>query len=390
MKQAHVTIVGGGLVGATCALALSHFGWPICVIEKNKLSDIRPECPLLQSPTLALSYASKAIFEKLGLWSSISDYTTPIKSVQVTTKGHHGSTTMQQPSAPYSALGYVVDVLGLKSVLHQALQQCAHVTVIDEAIIKDSEYHDSSWYCQSDQITGGLETKLLVAAEGAQSALAGVLGIHSTVKKYSHLSMMVNVRLSRNLNGLAIERFLPKGVIALLPGKENIATLVLSLMPDEMALLRHDNSQNHLLSCIQGYLGSTMGMVEEVGAPQYLALNMTLANQHFYPRLLLLGNSAHSIHPIAAQGFNLSLRDIIRLQTAIASHPNPEHWGKSIYDLSAYVRDCQQDQQKIIAMTDSLAHKLDNIPSLLRAIGLLSLDSCFPIKKQITLQAMGI
>lgn len=389
MKDFQYAIIGGGLVGATTAIMLSQFGLPICLIEKDKISSSLHDRPAIQTPTLALSYATRLFFEHLDLWHDIEPFTQPIHVVHVNSQGHLGSTHLWQQPGKYPELGYVVNVFGLKKVLFDKIQQLSNITLFTESTLEKFHFRQPKWICQlkgSQSITASL----LISAEGHSGLVAKQLAIPYLKTHYPHRTMMANIKLSESLRGIAVERFLKNGVIAALPWKDNCATMILSQPKNNIDMLKTGSDSEVILAC-QNALGESFGLIETIGKKIFLDLTMCLSQQHFYKQLLLLGNSAHSIHPIAAQGFNLSVRDIARLEQSINDFGRePVSWGLRLDDLNVYVRTCQADQQKIISATDQLARSVEKIPSALKTIGLWGLEYLMPLKNHLTRQAMGL
>ncbi|MCS5709561.1 FAD-dependent monooxygenase [Candidatus Berkiella cookevillensis] len=387
MSQYQYTILGGGLVGATTALALAKFHLPICVLEtKPRLYE--QSADLLEMNTIALSYASAQLYQYLGLWSEIMPYAEPINEVHVSTRGHWGGARLSKQQVAYPALGYVIATETLKNVLYETLDKIPNVELRFSASLAAVRFEAGQWYCEQDD-KKNFKTQLLLLAEGASSTVRDMLGIGTYRYDYKHHVIMANVKLSQSLSGCAVERFIDAGVIALLPWKNNIATMVLSF-PREKSELFRSYADAEIMNICQQALGQSYGVIEAIGKKIVVPLNMQLSQQHFFKQLLLLGNSVHSIHPIAAQGFNLSLRDIKRLYVSIAKSVDPAKWGSSLFELSDYVRTCQSDQQKIIAATDKLAHSLEKVPGFLKAVSINSLDTLMPMKALFTRLAMGL
>lgn len=388
MSHYQYTIVGGGLVGATTALALAKFHLPICVLETKSRQYNVGISDLLGMNTIALSYASAQLYQHLDLWSEMVPYVEPIHDVHVSTRGHWGGARLSRHQVAYPALGYVIATETFKNMLYAALDKIPSVDLRFSASLKTVRFEEEQWYCEQDD-KRNFKTQLLLLAEGTSSTVRDMLGIGTYRYEYKHHVMMANVKLSRSLAGCAVERFIDAGVIALLPWKNNIATMVLSFPTEKIESFRL-YSDSEIMNICQQALGQSYGMIAAIGKKIFVPLNMQLAQQHFFKQLLLLGNSAHSIHPIAAQGFNLSLRDIKRLYVSIAKSTDPAKWGRSLFELSDYVRTCQSDQQKIIAATDKLAHSLEQVPNFLKALSINSFDTLMPVKAVFTRLAMGL
>lgn len=387
MKHYHFAIVGGGLTGATAALALSRLGLSTCIIETNVAAQASTSA-LLNTPTIALSYASRRFFETLGLWQKIVPYTEAIRAVRVSTQGHWGSSVLSQPKAQYDALGYVVSVLDLKNILLSEIIAHKNITLLDGIPLTDVEFKQDRWICtRKDQ--SPFSSHLLVSAEGVQSVIAQKFRLGQTHTYYPHHAMMANIQLSQSLEGVAIERFIQSGVLALLPWKENHATMILSLAEDKLSQYQAMTDELILNYC-QHVLGETHGLIQAIGKKIFTPLTMALAHQHYYKQLILLGNSAHTLHPIAAQGFNLGVRDIQRLYKQISNSHDVSIWGRSINDLNTYMVDCLGDQQTIIAGTDRLARSVSQIPNSFKALGITGLECMTPFKNYFTRLAMGL
>lgn len=388
MSQYQYTILGGGLVGATTALALAKFNLPICVLETKPYLGSNEISHPLETTTLALSYASSQLYQYLGLWSDIESHAEPIHEVHVSSRGHWGGALLSKQQVGYPALGYVISIEALKSALYEALKKIPSVELRFSESLAAICFEQGTWHCTRSNKTS-FDTKLLLLAEGASSTVRDMLGIGTYQYDYKHHVIMANVKLSKSLSGRAVERFIDTGVIALLPWKDKVATMVLSCPKEKIALFS-SCSDSAMIDICQQALGQSYGLIEAIGKKVVIPLSMQLAQQHFFKQLLLLGNSVHSIHPIAAQGFNLSLRDIKRLYLSISKSTDPVQWGSSVFELNDYVRSCQTDQQKIIAATDKLAHSLDNVPSFLKALGINGLDTVIPMKTMFTRLAMGL
>lgn len=393
------TIVGGGLVGLTAALTLGRMGFSIAVIESSLLpsGESSPSYHPLNTPTLALSYATYVFLEKSGIWPALCPHTHPILSIDVSVQDHWGRSVIQTPKH-YPALGYVVNAAVLKSTLLDAIQSLKNVqyydgTQVSKCALTYSEDQKSHWCCdlRHDQtFPHQLRTRILLVAEGLSGAISQQLQFTQSVKTYPQTAMLANVRLNASLKSQAIERFIhkpSKGVIALLPWQDNHATLIISVAEKINEQENEQENGQALIQHAQMALGDRYGVIEAMGKPYFTNLSTKLSCQHFYQQLVLMGNSVHSIHPIAAQGFNLSVRDINRLSQAVKQK---ENWGNDLRDINQYVIDCQRDQKSIITLTDQLAGTIDAVPQALKSMGVLGFDCLKPLKHSFTRFAMGL
>ncbi len=386
MEAYRFGIIGGGLVGLTTALALSQLSLPIAVIEAFALPSARKDKASMG--TIALSYASIAFYKKLGIWDALESHAIPIQSVHVTVQSALGSTRLQDQTVGAPYLGYVVGIDDLKHILYTALTKKTHCDIYPNVRLDNISYTNNLWHIQCKNSSLDLSTQLLISAEGTQSCVRDKLRMTEARTNYAHKALISNVKLSDNLQGVAIERFLKKGAMALLPWHDNLAVMILSGSEYDIDELKKLSAPELLAYC-QTQLGYQNGIIQEMGQHICVPLHMQLAEQHFYKQLVFLGNCVHSIHPIAAQGFNLSIRDIQRLQTSICSSDST-CWGSSLDDIAKYVEATQQDQKNIILATDTIAKAVHAIPAPFKAFGINIFEHIPFIKKQMAMYSMGL
>ena len=382
-------IVGGGAVGATLALTLAQLKCKVLLLEKEKSLSNRAQSDF-ETRTLGLSYASHFIYDTLGIWNQLN--TVPIKQVLVSVKGKFGSCCLDHRDQGICALGYVVGWSDLEHTLYQALEKSDYVDIYqgEKIIEKVYQHHLDNWQLS---ITKKNETKiitcrLLVAADGVTSLLREEQKITLKKIKYDHCAVMANVKMVNMPEGAAIERFLQEGAIALLPWKQNYATCVWTAQLQFAQMLKALSNEAYIHQC-QQQLGSRVGTITEIGKRLYLPLENGIGLSPIWPSVLLLGNAAHSLHPIAAQGLNLSLRDIWQLRKQVIKNKND--LGSKEF-LNEYVSARQRDQAKVVFATDKMARFMSGgpLPTWLRALGITLFDSLLPIKNKFTRLCMGL
>jgi len=379
-------IQGGGIVGASLALMLAQQKYRVLLLEKNL--PIAPDNDLA-ARTLALSYASCQIFAALGVWDNLLPAAVPIEQVKVSVQGQYGCARLKSPDQS-QPLGYVVGFHALENALYTALSSLAslaEVDVIRPGTMISCDSHPEYWQGTLDNAQT-FNTRLLVAADGANSRLGQQQSIvtHETV--YGHVALMTNVELKTTRN-IAIERFLPQGALALLPWQGDYATLVWT-MPEHHKITFETMSDNDFLYQCQQVLGQRIGKLVRCGKRYYFPLTMQLAATQHSCRFLLLGNAAHQLHPIAAQGLNLSLRDIWQLRAQLLHQPWCDIGSQTF--LATYVKAREQDQAKAVFSTDKIAKFLSGgpLPYWLRAVGITLFDACAPLKQRFTRLNMGL
>ncbi|MBS0287201.1 MAG: FAD-dependent monooxygenase [Proteobacteria bacterium] len=377
-------IVGGGAVGLSLALALGQQQYRVLIIEKKNESVVVDD---FQARTIALSYASKRIYECLHIWEDLSLKAVPISQVVVSVKGHYGRSSLKTDD--HEALGYVVGANVIESVLTQHLVTQPTVEILRPGEILQRECTQSSWQLTVRGKHQPIACKLLVAADGIHSQLRQEQQISTKLMDYNHFAVLANLEMPQMAQETAIERFLPNGAIALLPWKNKAFTCVWTTSQQEALALKNMPEQD-FISCCQEQLGKRLGKIVRVSERLAFPLTMNVAAQQSGSRFLLMGNAAHNLHPIAAQGLNLSLRDVWQIRSQLIKAKEPLDIGAQSF-LQSYVNERKSDQHQIIFATDKIANFMSSqrIPAPFRALGITLFDSIKPLKEQFTQRAMG-
>lgn len=382
-------IVGGGAVGASLALALSQLKYHVLLLEKKTphlgVQDI-------DARTLALSYSSYHILQTLGVWEQLAQRAVPIQKVHVSIQGKFGSCRLDCQQQKLNALGYVVGFDDLEMALYQQLGQMETAKVLRPATIQARESSPWGWTLSiaTPTQTDKIRCRLLVAADGVDSLLREEQSIPFRKKGYGHFAIMNNVRILSHQSYIATERFLDQGAIALLPWREGYATCIWTMDKVQAQKLTELNDEKYMQIC-QHQLGGRIGKLQAIGKRVSFPLLMRLATQQISSRFLLMGNSAHSLHPIAAQGLNLSLRDIWQIRSQILKAKEFCDIGSTSF-LSEYVKLREDDQDRVIFATDKIARFMSGgpLPTWLRALGITLFDCLTPLKRQFTHLSMGL
>lgn len=389
MSRVQIAIVGGGLVGASLALALQQGalqrGWQIVLIEPFAPgSDYQPSYDARSS---ALSYGTRQIYERLGLWSALSARAEPIRQIHVSDRGRFGATHLSAESEGVPALGYVVENAWLGQCLWQALDaevvewRCpAEVTALQAL---DDGYrltlNDGSQ----------LDCDLAVLADGGRSGLREQLGIAVKTTPYGQSALIANISTAEAHQGQAFERFTDDGPMALLPLSENRSALVWTRQGGDAQRLAALPDREFLAE-LQLVFGYRLGALTQVGARHLYPLSLVEASEQVRPHLVVLGNAAHSLHPIAGQGYNLSLRDTLALAEALLDSPATPGDFSVLQD---YLQRQRLDQQMTVGFSDQVTRLFSTAQPLLvagRNLGLLGLDLLPPAKHWFARQAMGL
>lgn len=389
MTHADIAIIGGGLVGASLALALQPLaqerGWAITLVEP--FAPGNGYQPSYDARSSALSYGTRLIYEHLGVWSAIARHAEPIRNIHVSDRGRFGATTLEAAEAGVPALGYVVENAWLGQCLWAALDRervswrCpAEVT----ALRAEPEGYRLA-LADETQLT----CSLAVLADGGRSGLRDQLGVEVKVREYDQVALIANVSFNQPHNGQAFERFTDDGPLALLPLPDNRCALVWTRKPADAKRLQA-LSDAAFLAELQQSFGYRLGTLTQVGARSLYPLALAEAREQVRRNLVVLGNAAHSLHPIAGQGFNLSLRDVQALAQALAANDTPPG---ELATLRSYLAAQQRDQQWTIGFSDQVTRLFSQPGRWVahgRNLGLLGLDLLPPARQWFARQAMGM
>ena len=383
-----VLIIGGGLVGASLACALENSRHSVRIVEAFPLkSDLQPS---YDDRTVALSWGSRCILEGMQVWDAMAGQVEPIKTIHISDRGHFGATRLRHEEERVEALGYVAENRVLGEVLYRRLQQSSNAGIHCPARLIDIEQ-------QRDRVVATisendskrvLRARLLVAADGVVSQVRDLLHIGSSVQDYGQSAVIANVTPAQKHHNIAYERFTDEGPIAFLPMTQNRCSVVWTV-PTSRAdeLMRLEDA--FFLQQLQQRFGFRLGRLLKTGQRQAYPLKLIESTQVVRQRVVIVGNAAHTIHPVAGQGFNLALRDIAMLTELIST---AEDAGDSAL-LQAYTEQREDDARRVYRFTDSLVKIFSNGSSPLghlRAAGLVAVGLVPPLRHHLARQSMGL
>ncbi len=387
--QYDVIIIGGGMVGASLLAALKHHAdKKIAIVEAHPFqSDTQPS---FDDRTIALSYGSRRIFEAMGLWQKLETEIEAIKTIHVSDRGHLGATRIHHADERVEALGYVAENKVIGRVLMQEIANLQHIDWYCPATIQSVEQTESkvSISIAADKTNHQLEAKLLVAADGVHSVTRQLAGVNIHQHDYQQSAIITNVQTDQQHHGIAYERFTDTGPLAFLPMTANRYSVVWTCPRDaEPAML--ELSDEDFKQQLQQRFGFRAGIIEKVGARFSYPLVYTEAEQITKGRIVIIGNAAHALHPVAGQGYNLALRDVAELAELIVTASDP---GESLR-LAEYQAARFKDMQRIYKATDSLVKVFSSRSFVLghaRAMGLICVNLISPLRSLMARQSMGL
>ncbi len=398
-QQYDVAIVGGGLVGISLACALSRINPApsIILIESSDYTGFPP--PGFDSRTLALSYSSQQIFQALELWPDIERRgVSPISTIHISDRGHPGLTRLQADEQQVEALGYVVENRILGEALLEAMQSRSNIFLLAPAEVTDIQINQAAATItlkQGDE-SKTIHTKLVVAADGSESFVRRHLHIQQRHLDYHQSAVITNVACDKPHQQIAYERFTPTGPMALLPltGIDDfphryglVWTVPAPHVDSVMAM-----SDDAFLAALQERFGKRVGRFLRAGKRHAYPLGLSMINEHIRHRLAFIGNAAHTLHPVAGQGFNLGLRDVAALVQVIrdAIQQQQDYGAREV--LQQYADWRRRDHRVTTLFTDSLVRIFSNSFAPLvvaRNVGLMAMDLLAPVRKRLTRHAMG-
>jgi 2-octaprenyl-6-methoxyphenol hydroxylase len=391
-----VAIAGGGLVGASLALALSSLKLKVALLEAHPFGS--SDQPSFDDRTTAVSNGSRRIFEAIGVWPLLERDATAIRRIHISDQGRFGFARLDAKEQNLAALGFVVTNRMMGAALWRRLREQS-IEVIAPARVVASEiagdYRELRCEVGSDASLT-VQARLVIAADGAQSVVREAAGIGASSWDYGQHALVTNVFTQRFHDHVAYERFTDAGPLALLPMSEGRMGLIWTFPPNVAAEMQAASDQA-FLARLQDAFGFRLGRFTRVGGRQIYPLALTRAEDHIAQRLVVVGNAAQSLHPIAGQGFNLGLRDAASIAEVLADGLEILGGGAD-FDagdgllLNRYREWRGTDRQKIVGFTDGLV-RLFTQPfgplKFARDLGLLAFDLMPAAKDALSQLSLG-
>lgn len=386
-------IVGGGLVGASLACALAGLDLRIGLVEAAPFA--ASAHPSYDDRAIALAQGTKRIFQTLGLWETLGSTATPIRQIHISERGRFGFAHLDSRDEGVDALGYVAEARLIGAALLAKLPALSGVELLcparlEQVVVEPDAARATIRF--GNERTAELRAKLLVAADGANSPVREQLGIAALRWEYDQQAVITNVTPTLPHNHVAYERFTEDGPVALLPMSDNRCAVVCTVNESDVPAVM-DLDDTGFLTLLHERFGDRLGPFLRAGRRQAYPLFLLKSREHARPRVAIIGNAAHTLHPIAGQGFNLGIRDVAALAEVIAdARRNAQDIG-DLAVLDRYADWRRWDQRQTIAFTDALNRLFANPLPPIRAarnLGLLAFDFCPPLKHLFARQTMGL
>ncbi|HHP7875866.1 ubiquinone biosynthesis protein UbiH [Acinetobacter baumannii] len=399
--QQQVIIVGGGMVGLSLSLMLAKANIAVKLLEAVKYpnyddQNVAPYHSSFDARNTALSRRSVQIYQKLGLWDALQQYATPILQVHITEQGSFGKARLVAEQEKVESFGQVIENAWLGRVLLTQVRQQPLIELTDgvqvTALTQDAEQvHIEAQ--RGDELLK-LESKLLIAADGRDSFCRQAIGVGVDVHDYDQVAIVTTVQTSKPHEHVGFERFSALGPLALLPlpGEYRRSVVWPVKKGTEGEWLGEENDQ-HFLDALQKTYGDRAGKFEKTGKRFSYPLSQVLAHKQAVGRVILMGNAAHTIHPVAGQGFNLCLRDADVLLRYLVNQLSASDDIGNPDNLLAYEQARLSDQQRVIKFCDTVVRGFSNQNPLLKLIrntGLIAFDVIPGVKPLVANYAMGL
>lgn len=399
--QQEVIIVGGGMVGLSLALMLAKANIAVKLLEAIKYpnyddANLAPYHSSFDARNSALSRRSVQIYQELGLWDALQAHATPILEVHITEQGSFGKARLKAEQEKVESFGQVIENAWLGRVLLTEVLKQPLIELIDgvqvTALTQDDDYAYITATRGGESLS--LQSKLVIAADGRDSFCRKALGIGADEHDYDQVAIVTTVQTSKPHQHVGFERFSALGPLALLPLPEEYRRSVVWPVKKgtENEWLGDENDQ-HFLDALQQTYGDRAGKFQKTGKRFSFPLSQVLAEKQVVGRVVLMGNAAHTIHPVAGQGFNLCMRDAYVLLRSLTDQIAQAGDIGEPSMLLAYEKSRLSDQQRVIKFCDSVVRGFSNqnpILKLIRNTGLVAFDVIPGIKPLVANYAMGL
>ncbi len=406
-----VIIVGGGNVGLSFALLLAHYGIASTLLEKSVYPTMSPDddkqrIHYLDSRNMALSRRTVQIYQRIDLWNDLQSHACRIDKVQISEKGSFGKAELDKNAENVESFGQVMENAWLGRKLLLAVQNNPLITLKDGATVTDIQQTDTDVtivFQQADNSSQTLTADLLVACDGQNSPCRKLLGVSDSFYDYEQVGIVGVVMTDAPHHHIAIERFSKAGPLAVLPltdadgdGREAFqkgfrrSVVWVCEKGEEQAYLTDDR---YFLQTLQQAFGSRAGKFLQAGKRGAFPLVKVLAEKQVVGRCVIMGNAAHTLHPVAGQGFNLCMRDADTLAKMLYRQVMAgEDIGQASM-LQSYETARKTDQKRVELFCDMVVRGFTHrnlLVKLARNVGLIAFDKLPKVKPLVATYAMGL
>jgi 2-octaprenyl-6-methoxyphenol hydroxylase len=384
-------IAGGGLAGNCLALALKETGLRIAIVEANTREQLHA------SPAgdraLALAAGTVKMLETLGIWQGIKQAATAIKDIHISDQGHFGKVRLSAQKEQVEALGYVITARDIESHVASLVAESGIELICPARLIGLMAGNDAvNVSLKRGDEALSVSAKLLVGADGGNSSVRKLLEIAQRTTDYGQTALVTTVKSALPHNNVAFERFTASGPLALLPVADNHCAVVWTRSSEDANALM-SGGETDFLAELQHCFGYRLGKLSLAAPRRAFPLALIRAEQMTAARTVVIGNAVHQLHPVAGQGFNLGLRDVMQLaEMIVTQHASNQDIGDNTF-LTAYAGSRQKDHDRTIGFTNNVVRIFSNdwlALAAARNIGLAVLDHVPAAKTWLARHAMGL
>lgn len=408
----HVIIIGGGQVGMSFALLLAHQGIHSTLIEQSKYPTISPDDDVgrtqyLDSRNTALSRRTVQIYAEIGLWERMQSHACRIDGVQISEVGGFGRAMLDKAAEGVESFGQVMENAWMGRQLLLAVQASPFICLIDDASVIDIHQDGvcATVFFNKDGESHHMKAPLLVACDGKDSISRKLLNVGADTHDYGQVGIVGVVQTDKPHRHIGIERFSPVGPLAVLPLTDGRGDGVDSTTQGYRRSVvficktgeqdRYLQDDEYFKETLQRVFGETAGRFMAVGRRGAYPLTKVLAHRQAVGRCVIMGNAAHTLHPVAGQGFNLCLRDAHALASMLGENVrnNPDYDLGSHTNLIAYEQARQKDQKRVIRFCDTVVESFchpNPMMKFARNLGLVAFDKIPGVKPLVASYAMGL
>jgi len=389
-----ILIAGGGLAGASLAIAAAATGLSVAIVEAHGVDAFPSGQP---ERVIALSHGSRCYLDNLGVWDAIEKSgIAPIRQVHITEPGNRGEVRMHQAHADVDALGYVVRNAYLLSALYAAMPP--EVTVLASTRVDSLETADNAVHVNvmRNNKEEHIACRLLVGADGTGSRVRRLCGIGSRGWEHNRFGLVASVRPELPHGNIARECFRASGPLAFLPLDNRRYSIVWTLAPCEASrIMAMDDAAflKELEAAAGADMGKHLGGLNETGPRALFPFEFRMATSITAARTALIGNAAHTLHPVAGQGLNLGLRDVEVLADALCGAVAGKRDVGSYVVLEEYRQRRMGDNLAVASFTEGLNAIFSNdlLPvKLARGVGLLGIQYLPPVRNWLMRRTTGL
>ncbi len=395
--KSDIIIIGAGLVGITAACALAELGLNIIVIDSADLDEVRKKES--DGRTCAIAAGSKRFFQKIGVWADMESHAGAINDIRVTDGNSPVFLHYDHKLISNEPMGYIIENYHIREALFKRAAGFKNITIIAPAKYSNVQFEDDGCVVEvtpASQPTINIKSKLLIAADGKNSNIRKIAGIRTHEWNYDQSGIVCTISHENHHQFIAQERFLPEGPFAVLPmvGGYNsslVWTEKKALVPIYMSMAKEEIEEQ-----ITMRTGEYLGKITLDSRMYSYPLSLCKAKTYIGKNLILIGDAAHAMHPLAGQGFNVGIRDVEELVyrlSVVGCRDNDS--GFTIHDslLKSYEAARMADSIALIGITDILNRAFSNdiIPlRTARRLGMAAVNKATPLKKFFMKHAMGL